>query len=56
MEYPTVVDVLYEVNHQAAFYIIILGEFLYGVILGSLAGVGLSIGMGAFDFLRNRNS
>ena len=45
LEYSTAVDVPHEVDRQAAFYIIVLGEFLYGVIVGSPAGVGLHLSL-----------
>lgn len=45
LEYSTAVDVPHEVDRQAAFYIIVLGEFLYGVIAGSPAGVGLNLNL-----------
>lgn len=45
LKYSTAVDVPHEVDRQAAFYIIVLGEFLYGVIVGSPAGVGLHLSL-----------
>lgn len=45
LEYSTAVDIPHEIDRQAAFYIIVLGEFLYGVIVGSPAGVGLKLNL-----------
>ena len=36
---------MHEVDRQAAFYIIVLGEFLYGIIVGSPAGIGLHLNL-----------
>jgi len=35
------VDINHEIDRLGAFFIIILGEFLYGIIYGSPAGIGL---------------
>jgi low temperature requirement protein LtrA len=45
LTYSTAVDIPHEIDRQAAFYIIVLGEFLYGIIAGSPAGVGLNINL-----------
>jgi len=45
LEYSTAVDVPHEIDRQAAFYIIVLGEFLYGIIAGSPAGIGLHLNL-----------
>ncbi|KAF2092439.1 hypothetical protein NA57DRAFT_50195 [Rhizodiscina lignyota] len=43
LEYSTAVDVEHEIDRQAAFYIIVLGEFVYGIVVGSPAGIGLTL-------------
>jgi low temperature requirement protein LtrA len=40
--YTTAVDINHEVDRYAAFYIIALGEFLYLIIVGSHAAIGLN--------------
>ncbi|KAJ5109982.1 hypothetical protein N7532_002627 [Penicillium argentinense] len=42
VKYSTAVDVGHEIDRFAAFYIIVLGEFLYLIIKGSNAAVGLN--------------
>ncbi|KAL7795959.1 bacterial low temperature requirement A domain-containing protein [Trichoderma ceciliae] len=42
--YSTAVDIAHEIDRMAAFFIIILGEFVYSVIVGDPAGVGLTKG------------
>ncbi|KAJ5887699.1 hypothetical protein N7495_007740 [Penicillium taxi] len=42
VKYSTAVDIPHEVDRFAAFYIIALGEFLYLIIVGSHAAVGLN--------------
>ncbi|KAM0453468.1 hypothetical protein ACHAPV_006250 [Trichoderma viride] len=44
LTYSTAVDIAHEVDRMAAFFIIILGEFVYSVIVGDPAGVGLTQG------------
>jgi low temperature requirement protein LtrA len=44
LEYSTAVDIAHEVDRMAAFFIIILGEFMYSVIVGDPAGTGLTAG------------
>lgn len=44
LKYSTAVDIAHEVDRMAAFFIIILGEFVYSVIVGDPAGVGLTTG------------
>lgn len=44
LKYSTAVDIAHEVDRMAAFFIIILGEFVYSVIVGDPAGVGLTAG------------
>lgn len=46
LEYGTAVDIAHEIDRMAAFFIIILGEFVLVVILGSPAGIGLTSGYG----------
>lgn len=46
LQYGTAVDIAHEIDRLAAFFIIILGEFVLVVILGSPAGVGLTPGYG----------
>ena len=41
--YTTAVDIPHEVDRFAAFYIIVLGEFLYQIIVGSPAVVGFNM-------------
>lgn len=43
LEYSTAVDIAHEVDRLAAFYVIILGEFLYNVVVGDPTGVGLTL-------------
>ncbi|KAJ5166307.1 uncharacterized protein N7482_005088 [Penicillium canariense] len=40
--YTTAVDIPHEVDRYAAFYIIALGEFLYLIVVGSHAAIGLN--------------
>lgn len=40
--YTTAVDIAHEIDRFAAFYIIVLGEFLYQIVVGSPAAVGFS--------------
>lgn len=42
VKYSTAVDIPHEVDRFAAFYIISLGEFLYLIIVGSNAAIGLN--------------
>ena len=42
VKYSTAVDIPHEIDRFAAFYIIALGEFLYLIIVGSYAAVGLN--------------
>jgi low temperature requirement protein LtrA len=44
LTYSTAVDIAHEVDRLAAFFIIILGEFVYSVIVGNPAGIGLTSG------------
>lgn len=44
LEYSTAVDISHEVDRLAAFYVIILGEFLYSIIVGGPTGIGLTRG------------
>lgn len=43
--YTTAVDIPHEVDRFAAFYIIVLGEFLYQIVVGSPAAVGFNLGL-----------
>ncbi|OQE21773.1 hypothetical protein PENSTE_c011G07966 [Penicillium steckii] len=42
VKYSTAVDVPHEIDRFAAFYIIVLGEFLYLIVKGSNAAIGLN--------------
>ncbi|KAL2061582.1 hypothetical protein VTL71DRAFT_6959 [Oculimacula yallundae] len=42
-KYTTAVDIPHEVDRFAAFYIIVLGEFLYQIIVGSPASIGFNL-------------
>lgn len=44
LSYSTAVDIAHEVDRMAAFFIIILGEFVYSIIVGNPAGIGLTSG------------
>jgi low temperature requirement protein LtrA len=44
-KYTTAVDIAHEVDRFAAFYIIVLGEFLYRIIVGSPAAIGFNLGL-----------
>ncbi|KAG5982078.1 hypothetical protein E4U55_002313 [Claviceps digitariae] len=46
VKYSTAVDIAHEIDRMAAFFIIILGEFVYSVIVGDPAGTGLTSGYG----------
>jgi low temperature requirement protein LtrA len=43
LEKSTAVDVNHEIDRQAAFFIIVLGEYLYSIVAGSPAAVGLQL-------------
>lgn len=44
LQYSTAVDIAHEVDRMAAFFIIILGEFVYSIVVGEPAGIGLTSG------------
>ncbi|KAI5457971.1 bacterial low temperature requirement A protein-domain-containing protein [Mariannaea sp. PMI_226] len=44
LSYSTAVDIAHEVDRMAAFFIIILGEFVYSIIVGNKTGIGLTSG------------
>ncbi|KKK22341.1 hypothetical protein P175DRAFT_0441139 [Aspergillus ochraceoroseus IBT 24754] len=44
-KYTTAVDIPHEVDRFAAFYIIVLGEYLYQIVVGSPAAMGLNLGL-----------
>ena len=44
LTYSTALDIAHEVDRMAAFFIIILGEFVYSIIVGDPAGIGLTAG------------
>ncbi|KAK0123388.1 hypothetical protein ONS96_010379 [Cadophora gregata f. sp. sojae] len=44
-KYTTAVDIPHEVDRFAAFYIIVLGEFLYQIIVGSPAVIGFNLSL-----------
>lgn len=46
LTYSTAVDIAHEVDRLAAFFIIILGEYVYSIIAGDPAGIGLTAGYG----------
>lgn len=46
LTYSTAVDIAHEIDRMAAFFIIILGEFMYSVVVGNPAGTGLTSGFG----------
>ena len=46
LKYSTAVDIAHEIDRMAAFFIIILGEFLYSIIAGNPAGIGVTSGYG----------
>lgn len=46
LRYSTAVDIAHEIDRMAAFFIIILGEFVYIVIVGNPAGIGITSGYG----------
>ncbi len=45
LEYSTAVDIAHEIDRFAAFFIVILGEYLYSIIVGNPAAVGLNSGL-----------
>jgi low temperature requirement protein LtrA len=45
LQYSTAVDIAHEIDRFAAFFIIILGEYLYSIIVGNPAAVGLNTGL-----------
>lgn len=44
-KYTTAVDIAHEVDRFAAFFIIVLGEFLYRIVVGSPAAIGFNLGL-----------
>lgn len=44
-KYTTAVDIAHEVDRYAAFYIIVLGEYLYQIVVGSPAAVGFNLSL-----------
>ncbi|KAI9147836.1 hypothetical protein HJFPF1_12870 [Paramyrothecium foliicola] len=46
LTYSTAVDIAHEVDRMAAFFIIILGEFVYSIVVGNPTGIGLTSGYG----------
>jgi low temperature requirement protein LtrA len=42
LRFSTAVDVSHEIDRFAAFYIIVLGEYLYGIVVPSPAAIGLN--------------
>lgn len=44
LTYSTAVDIAHEVDRMAGFFIIILGEFVYSIIVGKKTGIGLTSG------------
>jgi low temperature requirement protein LtrA len=45
LRYSTAVDISHEIDRFAAFFIIVLGEYLYSIIVGDPAAVGLNVGL-----------
>jgi low temperature requirement protein LtrA len=45
LEYSTAVDIGHEIDRLAAFFIIVLGEYLYSIVVGNPAAVGLNSGL-----------
>ncbi|KAM5357145.1 hypothetical protein ACJZ2D_016567 [Fusarium nematophilum] len=44
LTYSTAADIAHEVDRMAAFFIIILGEFVYSIIVGNKTGIGITSG------------
>jgi len=44
-KYTTAEDMAHEIDRFAAFYIIVLGEFLYSIIVGHPAAIGFNLGL-----------
>jgi low temperature requirement protein LtrA len=44
LTYSTAVDIAHEIDRMGAFFIIILGEFVYSIIVGNKTGIGLTSG------------
>jgi low temperature requirement protein LtrA len=44
-KYTTAVDISHEIDRFAAFFIIVLGEFLYRIVVGSPAAIGFNMGL-----------
>ncbi|KAE8152450.1 bacterial low temperature requirement A protein-domain-containing protein [Aspergillus avenaceus] len=44
-KYTTAVNIAHEVDRYAAFYIVVLGEYLYQIVVGSPAAVGFNLGL-----------
>jgi low temperature requirement protein LtrA len=45
VKYSTAVDITHEIDRFAAFYIIVLGEYLYQIVVGSPAAIGFNMGL-----------
>lgn len=45
LQYSTAVDISHEIDRFAAFFIIVLGEYLYSIIVGNPAAIGLNNGL-----------
>ena len=45
LEYSTAVDISHEIDPFPAFFIIVLGEYLYSIIVGNPAAIGLNTGL-----------
>jgi low temperature requirement protein LtrA len=45
LQYSTAVDITHEIDRFAAFFIIVLGEYLYSIIVGNPAAIGLNSGL-----------
>src|SRR5271155_53012 len=45
LQYSTAVDIAHEIDRFAAFFIIVLGEYLYSIIVGNPAAIGLNSGL-----------
>ena len=45
LQYSTAVDISHETDRLAAFFIIVLGEYLYSIVVGNPAAIGLNVGL-----------
>ena len=45
LQYSSAVDISHEIDRLAAFFIIVLGEYLYSIVVGDPAAIGLNTGL-----------